>query len=178
MLQYFLSRNLNSKQSVKLSILLTLSRYFTKSKMCVYVRLDFFFRWVFNNNEEEKIDKTVFLLLAFLQANYEELHLSKDSSDSFCLTVRHRQYLGQGWTLPAVPGTRLNSACGTWDKAQVPYSYSALDTATVTAGTITVIWEPGFISFQEFKLALHRILIIIQNTTSRQNFMFVYTDTI
>ena len=81
-------------------------KIFHWSKICVYVRLDFFFRWVFNNNEEEKNDKTVFLLLAFLQANYEELHLSKDSSDSFCLTVRYRRYLGQDWTLPAVPGTR------------------------------------------------------------------------
>ena len=121
MSQYFLSRNINSKQSVKLSILLTLSKYFTDPK-CVFIMFDLISSFVESSitTKKKKLTKFFLLLLAFLQANYEELHLSKDSSDSFCLTVRYRRYLGQDSTLPAVPGTRFNSACGTWDKTQVP----------------------------------------------------------
>ena len=93
MLEYFLSRNLISKQSVKLSILLTLSKYFTDPKF-VFM-FDLISSFVESSITTKKKKLTNFLLLAFLQANYEELHFSKDSLDSLCLAVQYRQYLGQ-----------------------------------------------------------------------------------
>ena len=95
MLQYFLSRNLNSKQSVKLSILLTLSKYFTNPK-CVFM-FDLISSFVESSitTKKKKLTKLFFCFLLSCKRTVKELHLSKDSSDSFCLTVRYRRYLGQ-----------------------------------------------------------------------------------
>ena len=91
-------------------------KIFHLSKICVYVRLDFFFRWVFNNNEEEKIDKIVFCFLFSCKRTMKNSTSAKThqiplawlygtggtwDKIELCLW-----YLGQDWTLPTVPGTR------------------------------------------------------------------------
>ena len=65
-----------NKQSVELSILLTLSKYFTNPKF-VFM-LDLISSLVVYNEEENIGKKIVCLLLAFLQANYKKLHFGKD----------------------------------------------------------------------------------------------------
>ena len=72
-------------------------------------------------------------LATILKANYEELHFSKDS-------VR---LPFADCTVQAVPQTRFDSTCGTWDKTQVPESYSAWDPPAGFPGTITVIRKPS-----------------------------------
>ena len=86
--------------------------------MCVYyVRLDFFFRRVFNNNEEEKIDKIFFCCFLLSckrtmknstsakthQIPFAWLYGTGGTWDKIQLCLR---YLGQDSTLPAVPGIR------------------------------------------------------------------------
>ena len=66
-----------NKQSVELSILLTLSKYFTNPKFVFMFDL---ISSLVEYNEEENIGKkTVCLLLAFLQAIYKKPHFGKDS---------------------------------------------------------------------------------------------------
>ena len=78
---------------MELSILLTLSKYFTDPKFVFMFDL---ISSLVEYNEEENIGKKIVcLLLAFLQVNYKKLHFGKDSGDSFCLTVLYRRYLGQ-----------------------------------------------------------------------------------
>ena len=66
-----------NKLSVELSILLTLSKYFTNPKF-VFM-FDLIYSLVVYNEEENIGQKIVCLLLAFLQANYKKLHFGKDS---------------------------------------------------------------------------------------------------
>ena len=62
----------SNKQSVELSVSLTLSKYFTDPKFVFTfdlispLEVDFFFGLVFDNQEEEKLGKNCFFL-AFLQ---------------------------------------------------------------------------------------------------------------
>ena len=78
---------------MELSILQTLSKYFTDPKFVFMFNL---VSSLVEYNEEENIGKKIVcLFLAFLQANYKKLHFCKDSSDSFCLTVRYRRYRRQ-----------------------------------------------------------------------------------
>ena len=83
-----------NKQYVELSILQTLSKYFTNPKFVFMFDL---VSSLVEYNEEENSGKKLFvcLFLAFLQANYKKLHFGKDSCDSFCLTVRYRRYRRQ-----------------------------------------------------------------------------------
>ena len=108
---------------------------FHTSKICVYTfdlissSVEFL---VTKKKHWQKLLVSCFLV-AILKANYEELHFIKDSWDCFSLAVRYRRYRRQDWTLPAVPETGR----------RYRKSYSAMDTTADTAGTITVIWEPG-----------------------------------
>ena len=66
-----------NKHSVELSILLTLSKYFTNPKFVFMFDL---ISSLVEHNEEENIgQKIVCLLLALLQANCKKLHFGKDS---------------------------------------------------------------------------------------------------
>ena len=66
-----------NKQSVELSILLTLSKYFTNPKLVFMFDL---ISSLVEYNEEENIGKKIVcLLLAFLQANCKKPHFGKDS---------------------------------------------------------------------------------------------------
>ena len=66
-----------NKQSVELSILQTLSKYFTNPKFVFMFDL---FSSLVEYNEEENIGKKIVcLFLAFLQESYKKLHFRKDS---------------------------------------------------------------------------------------------------
>ena len=101
-----------NKQSVELSILQTLSKYFTNPKFVFMFDL---VSSLVEYNEEENIGKKLFvcLFLAFLQANYKNstsaktheilfvwLYGTGGTADKIELCLR---YLGQDWNLSAVP---------------------------------------------------------------------------
>ena len=66
-----------NRQSVELSILQTLSKYFTNPKFVFMFHL---VSSLVEYNEEENIGKKIVcLLLAFLQVNYKKLNFGKDS---------------------------------------------------------------------------------------------------
>ena len=73
---FFVTKSQFNKQSVGLSILQTLSKYFTNPKFVFMFDL---VSSLVEYNGEENIGKNVCLLLAFLQANYKKLHFGKDS---------------------------------------------------------------------------------------------------
>ena len=98
-----------NKQSVELSILLTLSKYFTNQKFVFMFDL---ISSLVEYNEEENIGKKIVCFL-----------LSCKRTIKTPLRQRLMRFLLFDCTVPAVPQTRLNSACGTWDKIEICLRY-------------------------------------------------------
>ena len=84
-----------NKQSVELSILLTLSKYFTNPKFAFMFDL---ISSLVEYNEEEYIGQKFVCLICFLlscKRTIKNSTLAKTQRDSFCLTVRYRRYRRQ-----------------------------------------------------------------------------------
>ena len=99
-----------NKQSMELSILWTLSKYFTDPKFM------FTFDLISSSVESSITKKTMAEIACFLLfCSHFENELWRTP-----LCSHDIRFLFPYCTVPAVPQTRLNSACGTGDKPQVP----------------------------------------------------------
>ena len=109
MLQYFLSRNLNSKQSVKLSILLT-SKYFTNPK----------FVFMFD------------LISSFIESSIT-MKKKKLTRLFFCFLLSCKQTMKNSTSAKTdqIPFAWLYGTGGTWDKIELCLRYLGQDTGTV-----------------------------------------------
>ena len=88
----------------------TLSKYFTNPKFVFMFDL---VSSLVEYNEEENIGKKLFVcFLLSCKRTIKKLHFG-----------RLMRFLLFDCTVPAVPGTRLNSACGTWDKIEICLRY-------------------------------------------------------